>query len=263
MSLMKRIRLIFSAKANKALDRAEDPRETLDYSYQKQLELLQKVRKGVADVATSRKRIELQMNQLQQQADKLTSQAQKALGDGSRGPRPRGADPQERAHRPDRRPAGPARPAAGRGGEAHPGLPAAPGQGRGLPHQEGDDQGLLQRRAGPDPDQRGVLRHLRGDGRRRHGRAARRGQDRADAGPRGRHRRADRLRRPRRRLLDQRRATTSAASSRRCPPSPMSSASSRRSSPEARCRPGSRPRRSTPSAPQTAQTDPAQQEEQA
>ncbi len=82
MSLMQRIRLIFSAKANKALDRAEDPRETLDYSYQKQLELLQKVRKGVADVATSRKRIELQMNQLQQQADKLTGQAQQALGAG-------------------------------------------------------------------------------------------------------------------------------------------------------------------------------------
>ena len=82
MSLMQRIRLIFSAKANKALDRAEDPRETLDYSYQKQLELLQKVRKGVADVATSRKRIELQMTQLQQQADKLTQQAQKALSVG-------------------------------------------------------------------------------------------------------------------------------------------------------------------------------------
>ena len=42
---------IFNAKANKALDRAEDPRETLDYSYQKQLEMLQKVRRGVADVA--------------------------------------------------------------------------------------------------------------------------------------------------------------------------------------------------------------------
>ncbi|PMD01470.1 PspA/IM30 family protein, partial [Brevibacterium paucivorans] len=34
--------------------------ETLDYSYQKQLDLLQKVRRGVADVATSRKRLELQ-----------------------------------------------------------------------------------------------------------------------------------------------------------------------------------------------------------
>ena len=82
MSLMQRLRLIFGAKANSALDRAENPNETLDYSYQKQLELLQKVRKGVADVATSRKRVELQINQLQQQSDKLTQQAQKALGLG-------------------------------------------------------------------------------------------------------------------------------------------------------------------------------------
>ena len=82
MGLMQRIMMIFKAKANRAVDRAEDPRETLDYSYQKQLELLQKVRKGVADVATSRKRIELQMTQLQQQADKLTEQAQKALSVG-------------------------------------------------------------------------------------------------------------------------------------------------------------------------------------
>jgi phage shock protein A len=82
MSLMKRIRLIFSAKANKALDRAEDPNETLDYSYTKMLEMQQKVRRGVADVATSRKRLELQMKQLQQGADKLTNQAQQALGQG-------------------------------------------------------------------------------------------------------------------------------------------------------------------------------------
>jgi phage shock protein A len=79
MTLMKRISLIFRAKADKALDRAEDPRETLDYSYKRQLELLTKVRRGVADVATSRKRVELQVAQLQQQSDKLTQQAQKAL----------------------------------------------------------------------------------------------------------------------------------------------------------------------------------------
>jgi len=79
MSMMKRISMIFRAKANKALDRAEDPRETLDYSYQRQVEMLAKVRRGVADVATSRKRVELQMNQLQAQSDKLTAQAQKAL----------------------------------------------------------------------------------------------------------------------------------------------------------------------------------------
>jgi phage shock protein A len=82
MSIMKRMGLVFRSKANKALDRAEDPRETLDYSYQKQLELLQKVRRGVADVATSRKRLELQLNQLQQQQQKLHDQAQKALSMG-------------------------------------------------------------------------------------------------------------------------------------------------------------------------------------
>jgi phage shock protein A len=71
--------MIFRAKADKALDKAEDPRETLDYSYQRQLELLQKVRRGVADVATSRKRVELQANGLNTQIDKLNQQAQKAL----------------------------------------------------------------------------------------------------------------------------------------------------------------------------------------
>ncbi|MPY62821.1 PspA/IM30 family protein [Streptomyces spongiae] len=80
--VMKRMGMIFRAKANKALDRAEDPRETLDYSYQKQLELLQKVRRGVADVATSRKRLELQMNQLQSQSSKLEEQGRKALALG-------------------------------------------------------------------------------------------------------------------------------------------------------------------------------------
>src|SRR5687768_9461905 len=82
MSLMKRISLIFRSKANKALDRAEDPRETLDYSYQRQVELLSKVRRGVADVATSRKRVELQVAQLEQQENKLTAQAKKALSMG-------------------------------------------------------------------------------------------------------------------------------------------------------------------------------------
>ena len=53
MGLWQRFKMVFKSKANKVLDKAEDPRETLDYSYEKQLELLQKVRRGVADVATS------------------------------------------------------------------------------------------------------------------------------------------------------------------------------------------------------------------
>src|ERR1044072_5223423 len=79
MRLWQRISLIFRSKANKALDKAEDPRETLDYSYQRQVDLLAKVRRGVADVATSRKRVELQVNQLQAQSDKLQKQAEQAI----------------------------------------------------------------------------------------------------------------------------------------------------------------------------------------
>jgi phage shock protein A len=82
MSVMRRVSMIFRAKANKALDRMEDPRETLDYSYQRQLEMLTQVRRGVADVATSRKRLELQMNTLRQQQNKLDGQARQALGAG-------------------------------------------------------------------------------------------------------------------------------------------------------------------------------------
>ena len=99
MSMMKRMSLIFRAKANKALDRAEDPRETLDYSYQRQLELLSKVRRGVADVATSRKRVELQVTQLEQQAGQAAGPGREGAADGPRGPRPRGADPQVRPRR--------------------------------------------------------------------------------------------------------------------------------------------------------------------
>ncbi len=74
-----RLKMIFSAKTDKMLNKMEDPRETLDYSYQRQLELLQKVRRGVADVATSRKRVEQQVGQINGEMEKLTVQAQRAL----------------------------------------------------------------------------------------------------------------------------------------------------------------------------------------
>lgn len=82
MSLSKRLALIFRAKASRALDRAEDPRETLDYSYQKQMEMVQQVRRGLADVATSRKRVQLQKHQLTARADKLEQQAAASLAAG-------------------------------------------------------------------------------------------------------------------------------------------------------------------------------------
>jgi phage shock protein A len=61
------------------LDRAEDPGMTLDYSYQKQLEQLQNLRRSIADVVTNEKRLELQEAQINQQIEKLDGQARQAL----------------------------------------------------------------------------------------------------------------------------------------------------------------------------------------
>src|ERR687887_2495285 len=80
--LMSRASTIIKAKLSKLLDRAEDPTETLDYSYEKQLELLQNVKRGVADVVTAKKRLELQTTQLEQSVVKLDGQARQALQAG-------------------------------------------------------------------------------------------------------------------------------------------------------------------------------------
>jgi phage shock protein A len=77
-----RMSTVIKAKISKLLDRAEDPAETLEYSYQKQIELLQNVKKGIADVVTSKKRLQLQTEQLQQQVVKLDTQARQALAAG-------------------------------------------------------------------------------------------------------------------------------------------------------------------------------------
>src|SRR5580698_1090905 len=191
MSVMKRVSLIFRAKADKALDRMEDPRETLDYSYKQQVEMLTRVRRGVADVATSRKRVELEMTSLQKEIAKRTTQAKTALEQG----------------RED--------------------LARAALQARGQLEQQYDDlqaqytqlqdqeekltlasqrldakvQAFRTRKEtikatytrGADPHQRGLLRDLGGHGRRRPGHPAGRGQDCPDAGAGGRDRRAARL----------------------------------------------------------------------
>ena len=80
--LMSRLSLIFKAKFSKALDRAENPNETLDYSYEEQLRQLQNVKRGIADVTTAKKRLEMQYATMQQQVDKLDDQARQALAAG-------------------------------------------------------------------------------------------------------------------------------------------------------------------------------------
>ncbi len=77
-----RMSTVVKAKVSKLLDRAEDPAETLDYSYEKQLEQLQNVKKGIADVVTAKKRLQMQESTLQQQLVKLDTQARQALASG-------------------------------------------------------------------------------------------------------------------------------------------------------------------------------------
>src|SRR3981189_3392938 len=80
--VFKRMSSVFQQKVNSALDRAEDPQQALDFSYEKQLEALQQVRRNVADVLTSEKRLELQAAQLKQNQTKLQGQAESALQQG-------------------------------------------------------------------------------------------------------------------------------------------------------------------------------------
>src|SRR5439155_24805313 len=77
-----RMSTVVKAKVSKLLDRAEDPAETLDYSYQKQTEQLQNVKKGIAGEVTAKKRLQMQESSLQQSVVKLDTQARQALAGG-------------------------------------------------------------------------------------------------------------------------------------------------------------------------------------
>jgi phage shock protein A len=82
MGLLQRTGDIIKAKWNALLNRAENPSETLDYSYERQLESLQNVKRGIADVVTAKKRLEIQTQQLEQNVVKLDGQARQAVGAG-------------------------------------------------------------------------------------------------------------------------------------------------------------------------------------
>jgi phage shock protein A len=82
MGLLQRTGDIIKAKWNALLNRAENPSETLDYSYERQLESLQNVKRGIADVVTAKKRLEIQTQQLEQSVVKLDGQARQALAAG-------------------------------------------------------------------------------------------------------------------------------------------------------------------------------------
>src|SRR5579859_7205283 len=79
MGFFSRLANFFRIRANAALDKAENPGEVMDYSYQKQLEQLQQLKRSIADVVTQEKLLERQQSDLQQQVNKLDQQAMTAL----------------------------------------------------------------------------------------------------------------------------------------------------------------------------------------
>ncbi|MBC7372636.1 MAG: PspA/IM30 family protein [Frankiales bacterium] len=76
MSLGRRLSALFKG------DGEQDPQRELEVSYDRQVALLQQTRRGAADVATSRRRLELQLRQLEARADALHAEAVTAVGAG-------------------------------------------------------------------------------------------------------------------------------------------------------------------------------------
>lgn len=82
MSILAQIQMFFKVRTSNMLDTAEDPRQTLEYAYTQQQEMLRKVKQGLVEVATSRRQIEFQAKKLRERLPQLEDQAQRALTAG-------------------------------------------------------------------------------------------------------------------------------------------------------------------------------------
>ncbi|MGQ2911275.1 PspA/IM30 family protein [Aeromicrobium sp.] len=81
MGIGRRIRDIWRSRSHQELD-GDALRSSLDDTYRGQLAHLQRVRRGVADVTTSRKRVEVRLRQLEQQSSTFEGQAREAVARG-------------------------------------------------------------------------------------------------------------------------------------------------------------------------------------
>lgn len=79
MGLLNRISTVIKQKANYLVDKYEDPRQALDYSYEKQRELVNRLRRDMAEVVTSKKRLEMQKARLWDNIRTLDEQARRSL----------------------------------------------------------------------------------------------------------------------------------------------------------------------------------------
>lgn len=79
MGILSRIMNFLHIRVNTALDKVEDPGQVMDYSYSKQVEQLQQLRRSIADVVTNEKRLEMQQKEVEAKVNKLAEQARQAL----------------------------------------------------------------------------------------------------------------------------------------------------------------------------------------
>ena len=82
MGVMSRMSTVVKSKMNRLLDRAEDPRETLDYAYDKQREMLQNVKRGIVEMVTTKRRLQLQAEKVRTNIANVDNQARQAMAAG-------------------------------------------------------------------------------------------------------------------------------------------------------------------------------------
>lgn len=82
MGFFSRLRLILTGKANKALSAVEDPADTLDLAYNRELSNAQRLRESVADVVTAQNRLRIQREQMERSRARLDDTARRALEQG-------------------------------------------------------------------------------------------------------------------------------------------------------------------------------------
>ena len=82
MGVLSRMSTVVKAKMNRLLDNAENPSESLDYAYEKQREMLRNVKRGVVDMVTTKRRLQLQAQKVQANISTVENQARQALAAG-------------------------------------------------------------------------------------------------------------------------------------------------------------------------------------
>ena len=79
MGILSRMSTVVKAKMNRIVDNAENPAENLDYAYEKQREMLREVKRGVVEMVTAKRRLQLQANKVKENIALVDRQARQAL----------------------------------------------------------------------------------------------------------------------------------------------------------------------------------------